>query len=130
MRRSARSQRRRTIALTSLIDVIFILLLFFLLSSTFTRFGEINLATSSRATGSVSASASPIFLRLEADTLTLNGAPLGLETLLPALRDVAPPDGGNTRILVAVAGDVSSQRLVELLVVLRPLDWADVAVLG
>ena len=36
--------RSRKLSLTSLIDVIFLLLLFFMLTSTFTRFGEIEIA--------------------------------------------------------------------------------------
>jgi biopolymer transport protein ExbD len=62
MRAEARRPRRRTIALTSLIDVIFILLLFFLLSSTFSRFGELSLATATSDTGARNADTAPVFL--------------------------------------------------------------------
>jgi biopolymer transport protein ExbD len=130
MHRSGRLRRRRGIALTSLIDVIFILLLFFLLSSTFTRFGEISLATSPIGAGPGTAQTPPIFLQLSSDMLTLNGSRQGLATILPALQDIAPDQGGTARILVSVGDDVSSQRLVDLLIALRPLEWADVAVLG
>jgi biopolymer transport protein ExbD len=90
MHRSGRLRRRRGIALTSLIDVIFILLLFFLLSSTFTRFGEISLATSPIGAGPGTAQTPPIFLQLSSDMLTLNGSRQGLATILPALQDIAP----------------------------------------
>ena len=121
--------RRRRIALTSLIDVIFILLLFFLLTSTFSRFGEIRLATARETAGPVSDSP-PVFVRLGPDDLTINGASSTLSDLAPALRVVAPTDGTDLLILVAVAPEVSSQRLVDLLMLLRPLNWANVSVLG
>jgi len=128
MRREARLPRRRTIAMTSLIDVIFILLLFFLLTSTFTRFGELSVSTGGAGAGI--GSASPIFLRLDADGLTLNGTRHALDTIAPALEAFAPGDSTGATVLVSVADDVTSQRLVDLLVLLRPVDWADVTVLG
>ncbi len=128
MRREARLPRRRTIAMTSLIDVIFILLLFFLLTSTFTRYGELSVSTGGTGTGI--ASTSPIFLRLEADGLTLNGTPHALDTIAPALEAFAPGNGDEAAVLISVADDVTSQRLVDLLALLRPFGWADVTVLG
>jgi biopolymer transport protein ExbD len=129
MRAEARRPRRRTIALTSLIDVIFILLLFFLLSSTFSRFGELSLATATSDTGARNADTAPVFLRLGADGVTVNGAAQTLDTLLPALEGVASRDDGDVLVLVSVGPEVSSQRLVDLLFLLRPLGWADVSVL-
>lgn len=114
--------------MTSLIDVIFILLLFFLLTSTFTRFGELSISTGGAGAGT--GSASPIFLRLEADGLTLNGTRHALDTITSALEAFAPGDGTDATVLISVADDVTSQRLVDLLVLLRPVDWADVTVLG
>jgi biopolymer transport protein ExbD len=114
--------------MTSLIDVIFILLLFFLLTSTFTRFGELSVSTGGAGAGI--ATVSPIFLRLEADGLTLNGTHHALDTVASALEAFAPGDDSGATVLISVADGVSSQRLVDLLVLLRPLDWADVTVLG
>jgi biopolymer transport protein ExbD len=128
MRPEPRLPRRRRIALTSLIDVIFILLLFFLLSSTFTRYGEISLSTAGTAAGGTT-EAAPLFLRLGSGDLSLNGAAHTLDTIGSALTDIAPEDG-EARILVSVEDDVTSQRLVELLILLQPLDWAIVSVLG
>ena len=114
--------------MTSLIDVIFILLLFFLLTSTFTRFGELSVSTGGAGAGI--AAGSPIFLRLEADGLTLNGTRHALDTIVPALEAFAPGNGDEAAVLISVADDVTSQRLVDLLALLRPFDWADVTVLG
>jgi biopolymer transport protein ExbD len=72
----------------------------------------------------------PVFLRLGAEDLTLNGTRHSLVTLPPALEGFAPGTGGTTPVLVSVEAEVTSQRLVDLLVVLQSLDWADVSVLG
>ncbi|MEX0280950.1 MAG: biopolymer transporter ExbD, partial [Arenibacterium sp.] len=41
--RNVAPRRRRVVSLTALIDVVFLLLLFFMLTSTFSSFGEIEL---------------------------------------------------------------------------------------
>ncbi len=45
MRLNNSSSRRRVISLTSLIDVVFLLLVFFMLSSTFLKFGTVTIDT-------------------------------------------------------------------------------------
>src|SRR5690606_37876251 len=66
-------RRRRPLSLTSLIDVIFLLLLFFMLSSTFSRFSEIELQ-GGRAGASASAAAPGILVRIdEAGGWNING---------------------------------------------------------
>lgn len=109
--------------MTSLIDVIFLLLLFFMLSSTFTRFAELEIAS---ATGGVSASDSPpLFVRLTPETLTLNGTELAFDTVAEA---IDPGEEGQA-LLISLSGDVTSQRLTDLLVVLRPITGLAVTVL-
>ncbi|UWQ97438.1 biopolymer transporter ExbD [Rhodobacteraceae bacterium M385] len=111
--------------MTSLIDVIFLLLLFFMLTSTFTRFSEIQL---SAAGGGVAAPADtpPLFLQLGAETLSLNGTSLSLPAL-PAEITAQHPDA--TTLLVSATDDVTSQRLVDLLVALAPLSALSLTVL-
>lgn len=119
--------RRRPAALTPLIDVIFLLLLFFMLSSTFTRFAELPLQN---AGGDAEPGGSPpVFLRLEPDGLSLNGDAVTFDTLSAALSERRPP-GETVTLLLAVGGEVSSQRLVDLLVLLRAEPWLAVSVLG
>ncbi len=128
MHPNRRPVRRRRIALTSLIDVIFILLLFFMLTSTFTRFGEIRVSAS--AGGVVAADDTPpIFLRLSGHAVSVNGTPHEIQDVTVALATFAPEDGA-TAVLVSVSDEVTSQQLVDLLVALQPLEWANVAVLG
>ena len=113
--------------MTSLIDVIFLLLLFFMLSSTFTRFAEVDLA----AAGASSAGASsdrPVFVSLAAATLRLNGAEALMTDLSQALQEHRSGDGPLT-VLVSLQSDVSAQRLTDLLATLRSLPDLRVTVL-
>ena len=114
--------------MTSLIDVIFLLLLFFMLSSTFSKFSEIDLI----AAGSSSAASSdrpPLFLRLSPDGLSLNGAEVTLTTLDDALTPEADSDTPRV-LIVALADGVTAQRLTDLLVVLRGVSGIAPTVLG
>jgi biopolymer transport protein ExbD len=114
--------------MTSLIDVIFLLLLFFMLSSTFTRFAEIDLATG--GTGSVPDDTRALFLRLSPVALSLNGRPQDLSTLPDLLRDNQPEAAAELPVLVALDGAVTAQRLTDLLAALRRVPGARVTVLG
>ena len=114
--------RRRPVALTPLIDVIFLLLLFFMLTTTFTRSGEIPLA----AAGAGAEGLAPLFLRVEVGRLSLNGVAITLEDLPERLRG----GDGDTRLLVSLAEGVSAQRLADVLHSLRRLPGVRAQVLG
>jgi biopolymer transport protein ExbD len=118
--------RRRGIALTSLIDVIFILLLFFLLTSTFARFGEVRLTTASAGTGA--GAPPPVFLRLTPDAVSVNGVPQPLSALPDALAALDPGASATLPVLVAMDDAVSAQRLLDLVSVLRGLPRAALTV--
>lgn len=116
--------RRRRLSMTSLIDVIFLLLLFFMLSSTFSKFGEVRLD----AGGAGSAGPVPerlALLRLDADTLDLNGTPLTLAQLAQRLDAL-----DNPTLAVTVRPAASAQRLTDLLVALRARPDVPVILLG
>ena len=125
---SAGIRRRRAISLTPLIDVIFLLLLFFMLSSTFTRFAELPLQNA--ATAPDPADTPPLFLRVAPDGMTLNGTALTLETLNAALSERRGEDEEAAVVLVSVAEGVTSQRLVDVLAALRSAPWVAVSVLN
>ena len=108
--------------MTSLIDVIFLLLLFFMLTSTFSKFSEVPLA----AAGSGS-DAKPVFLQLGPDTLRLNGDEIALDAL--AGSSLAEAEKG-TVLLVSLGADVDAQRLTDVLVKLREMPALQVSVLG
>ncbi|MBF9036695.1 hypothetical protein HKCCE2091_20870 [Rhodobacterales bacterium HKCCE2091] len=109
------TRRRARISVTSLIDVIFLLLLFFMLTSTFTRFAELPLST---ATGGGALDPSPpAFLQVGMDSLRLNGQDTALAALAEA---VASLPGRATTLLVQLSDGVTAQRLVDVLTSVPP----------
>ncbi len=107
--------RRRALSMTSLIDVIFLLLLFFMLSSTFSKFAEVELA----GVGGQGAGAGDqtLFLQITPDTLRLNTAALDIKALSGRLTEILADS--ESKLLLSLSGDVTSQRLTDVLVVLR-----------
>ncbi|WP_375174418.1 biopolymer transporter ExbD [Pseudooceanicola sp.] len=114
--------------MTSLIDVIFLLLLFFMLTSTFSKFAEVELTAAGASAGGVAARP-PLFLRLAPETLSLNGKTLALDGLSEAL---APEADSETprQLIVALAPEVTAQRLTDLMVSLRGISGVSATVLG
>ncbi|MBC9245984.1 biopolymer transporter ExbD [Paracoccus sp. 11-3] len=119
-------RRRRSLSLTSLIDVIFLLLLFFMLSSTFSRFAEVEFASASA--GGAASTAPPVFLSLAAGSLRLNGAEAAMDSLSDTLTQHRTGDDP-LRVVVAAQADVTAQQLTDLLVVLRAIPNISVTVL-
>lgn len=118
--------RRRKLSLTSLIDVIFLLLLFFMLSSTFSHYSEVELATSG-AGAAPAPDTRPIFVRLRADSLRVNAREVDVAGLPGA---VTPLMDGEARALVSTGADVTAQRLTDLLLALRAIPRLSVQVLA
>jgi biopolymer transport protein ExbD len=113
--RLAAPRRRAALSLTSLIDVIFLLLMFFMLTSTFTRLGEIDLTAAAQG-GSEAPQSPPVFVQLSPEGLRINGTESPLDTLRRTLEERAGPQG---LVLIALAEGVSAQRLVDVLALLR-----------
>ena len=127
MPRAARARRR--LSMTSLIDVIFLLLLFFMLTSTFSKFSEVDLVAAASGTQRTSDIA-PLFLRLSSERLGLNGSEVGLDTLADALADRSVgTDAAPQTVLVSMMPGVSAQRLTDVLVALRTAPGLRIAVL-
>ena len=112
--------------MTSLIDVIFLLLLFFMLTSTFSKFSEVELSSGASG-GAISPEVPPLFLQLGVNALRLNGNNLDLAALNASPLGNAK-DG--TVLLVSLGADVSAQRLTDVLVALRALPALRISVLG
>lgn len=121
---TTRPKPRRRLSMTSLIDVIFLLLLFFMLSSTFSRFGTVDLMAAEAGQGA-SGEARPLFLRLSPEGITLNGAPVALGDLKSRLGEQS-----EKQLLLSIAGAVTSQSLVDVLAALRGLPGVSLTVLG
>ncbi|WP_366142087.1 biopolymer transporter ExbD [uncultured Roseobacter sp.] len=117
---------RRRLSMTSLIDVIFLLLLFFMLSSTFSRYAEVEIAAAQSA-GGAPQTAPPFFLQLSPDRMTVNGTPQTLDKLQDSPLADAP---SGTVVLLSLRGAVDAQRLTDALVALRRLPDITLTVLG
>lgn len=107
--------------MTPLVDVIFLLLLFFMLTSTFSKFAEVTLSAASG--GGTAGEQRPIFLQVYEDRLTVNGQTRPLDAL-----ELAPEEG--QALLVALQAGVTAQRLTDVLVELRNYPELTVSVLG
>ncbi|MEM5492391.1 biopolymer transporter ExbD [Hoeflea sp. AS16] len=103
--------------MTSLIDIIFLLLLFFMLSSTFSRFADVELGASGGGNPARQASV-PAFLKLSADRLLLNGSELTNQALQAEIERLRTSANVNA-VILSVDETASSQQLVDTLLVLR-----------
>ncbi|PWG63719.1 ExbD/TolR family protein [Spiribacter halobius] len=111
----AADQRRRRplVGLTPLIDVVFILLVFFMLASSFLdwRAIELNAPAEASVAGTLEGA---LLIEVRADDLRLGGEAISLGAVAQAVRgrlDEAP----DTRVLVRPAEGVELQRAVDVL---------------
>jgi len=107
-----RGRRRPLISLTPLIDVVFILLVFFMLASSFLDWRAINLDTPAAAAGSSMEGA--LLVEVRPDGMRLSGQPMPLEAITARIgeRLQAEPD---KRVLLKPAAGVSMQATVDVL---------------
>jgi biopolymer transport protein ExbD len=118
MRINVQQRRRRPLSMTSLIDVIFLLLLFFMLSTTFTRFAGVDLGKPGQA--GAGASGTPgILLFVEKDGLRINGAPVLPEEIEARLADLQGK-GATSALIVAREGS-NAQALIDAVQTVRRL---------
>jgi len=103
-------RRRRPIGLTSLIDVIFLLLLFFMLSSSFTRFAQVEITAGIQ--GASAASSRPdIIIRLMEDGWQVNGETLPEDAAMTRLSELQA--AGAQKAALTLRGEVTSQALID-----------------
>ncbi|MEP2715698.1 biopolymer transporter ExbD [Pseudophaeobacter sp.] len=119
--------KRSRMSMTSLIDVIFLLLLFFMLTSTFSKYGEVELMAAGQAEGVEERQ--KLFVSLGADSLELNGQPVDLTRIAGLIRS-QPQDGSGHLVLISPKEEASSQQLVDLLAVLRSVENLQTVVLS
>ncbi len=118
-------KKRKPLSMTSLIDVIFLLLLFFMLSSTFSKFSEIDLMVAGGGPLPQQTTGPRLFLRLQGDQIQLNGLPLPQHELATRLEN--SQDG--TQVLLSLTTETTAQQLADVLVVLRKTPDLAVAIL-
>lgn len=125
--RPIRRRRRVTLNLTSLIDVLFLLLIFFMLTSTFRQSGEmeIDLPESSTSTPAESgARVEPTEVVLRADgTILLDGEVLQPDALVARLEErmAADPDA---RVMLNAEAEARHADVVKLIDIVREIGFA------
>jgi biopolymer transport protein ExbD len=120
--RKPKTRKQVDLNVTSLVDVLFLLLIFFTLTSTFKRAGEIELQLPKSTT------AQPVDLVLtEKGTLLLDGSPTTFEALLPRLRSVhdRQPD---RQVMIEAEESVGHGQVVRLLDAVRTAGFTGVGI--
>lgn len=116
---AAESHRRSAISLTPLIDVVFILLLFFMLSSTFSPLSALNVTAASSGSAESQAEVKPLIIHIvDAKVLRISGTAYhyagnsGIPPLQQAIIDKAP-------VMVRAEPTASVQHVVDILAFLE-----------
>jgi biopolymer transport protein ExbD len=125
--RLRRKARTTDVDISPLIDMVFILLIFFMVSTTFVKDAKVDLQ---RPTAQSAQTASSKSLRVSVDRgggIYLDGAPVKSWMLQSKLRD-AFRDGADKTVLVVSDGRVQVDRLVEVVDQARLAGAAEVAV--
>lgn len=118
----ARAMRRRP-NLTPMIDVVFLLLVFFMLAS---QFGQPQALQIDAAGVAGSYTGPPRLVDIGPANLTLNGAPVGTDDLAAALDPLM--HGPDDTIVVRPAEGVSVQRLIDIVETLRAAGLTHLAI--
>jgi biopolymer transport protein ExbD len=100
---------RRRPSLTPMIDVVFLLLVFFMLAARFGQEGALDLRIA--ASGGADWQGPPRLVRIEVEGFRLNGQVTDPDRLIETLRGLT--DTGTDLILVQPAEDVDLQRLMD-----------------
>jgi biopolymer transport protein ExbD len=125
VRIAVRRRAGRRVSLTPLIDVVFILLVFFMLETTFLREGGVQIAAP--APGGQAPRAGYLTIELfDMDYVWIDDRRVAFGQWRESLAAVAAP--GEVSVALRAGGDVSVQRVVELLDTLRDQGFRDVTV--
>jgi biopolymer transport protein ExbD len=126
MRLDVQTLPRRTTGLTALVDVVFLLLLFFMLASSFSRFSviEVGLGGGGAAVPGVQAMQTLVTVDENA-TLLVNGRPVPREAFVQALQEAASTQTGG-RIIVRPTARATAQDIVTSLELARSAEAGDV----
>lgn len=116
---------RPRISLVAMVDVLLILLVFFMVTSTYLDLDMLPAGAQSGAAGSGGAQSETVLIRINAeDEFTLQGSAVTLEALRGTL--AAQP---GVRLLILPSSAASTQALVSLLDLAAALDQRDVRIL-
>ncbi len=121
-------RRRPLISMTPMIDVVFILLIFFMLTSSFLEWRAIAMnAPAKAASGASSEGALQVLIRQH--ELQLGGAPVSMKALV-SQAEAAVTEKSNQRFLITPEPGVPFQRTVEVLDALKAAKATNVSLVG
>lgn len=117
---------RRTTSLTALVDVVFLLLLFFMLASSFSRFSEIDVTLGGSGTPDMPvAELANVLLTVDADRrFAVNGLAVAADALAETLRDLGSAE--TQRILLRPTIRATAQDIITALETARGARAGDV----
>ena len=122
------ARKRPLISLTPLIDVVFILLIFFMLASSFLDWRAIDLDAPVQASGAAASGDGALLIEIEPDGLRLGAEPVTLDALAGRVgeRLSVKPD---RRVLIKPSEGVPLQRTVDVLDRMEAIGVADMSLI-
>ncbi len=109
-------RRRKYPSLTSLIDVIFLLLLFFMLSSTFSKYSEVEISSGNSGAGT-GTNQPDFFVQLESEEWRINGRSVSQSEALSFFTERKSEE--EQQAIVRISSNVTAQQMVDAVKVLN-----------
>lgn len=122
------ARRRPLISLTPLIDVVFILLIFFMLASSFLDWRAIDLDTPVQAAAAAAAAEGALLIEITPNGLLLAAEPLPLDDLVIRLGERLAVES-EQRVLIKPSAGVPLQRTVAVLDRLQAIGVTDLSLI-
>ncbi len=122
------ARKRPLISLTPLIDVVFILLIFFMLASSFLDWRAIDLDAPVQASSAAASTEGALLIEIKPDSIRLAAEPVTLDALAGRIgkRLTVKPD---QRVLIKPSEGVPLQRTVDVLDRLKAIGVADMSLI-
>lgn len=122
-----RSFHRRRPSLTPIIDVVFLLLVFFMLASTFNVDKKVNLL-SEIMNGSSNYDENPRLIEIKSDKLLINGVEADDNVAIKRLEEIT--QDLSQIIIVKVLADTSTQRMLDVIELLKSSGFSNLKLGG
>ena len=116
------------ISLTPVIDVVFILLIFFMLASNFNKVGEVNMDMTKESTTSNKEDIKIIKLLVRQDQTVLNEGKVYDDEELLNMLNIAIKDASKYSIILTSKDDVTYQRFLNLISYLKTNELSNVSI--
>ena len=116
------------ISLTPVIDVVFILLIFFMLASNFNKVGEVNMDMTKESTTSSKEDIKIIKLLVRQDQTVLSEGKVFDDSELLGMLNMAIKDAAKYSIILTSKDDVTYQRFLNLISYLKTNEFSNVSI--